>query len=148
MLDVAQAYHRVSAEQDPSLVAYVDSTLRKLQIPSLQSLHRSFVEDKGMLLVVSSAKTLETLLQSGHCGSNDWILVEESGVESVRAWRFDSFIGVSAQFCTKLLLQIRGSIGVLRFSADLGAPEVARFQGEGRFGRCSLLMAPADYLSK
>ena len=148
MLDVAQAYRRNSTQRDPSLVAYVDSILRKLQVPSLQYLHKNFVEDKGVLLAESSAKTFETLVQSGDCSPKDWIFVEESGLDHVRVWRFDSFIGVSTQFCAKLLLQVRGSIGVHRFSTDLGVPEIARFQGEGRFGRCSLLMASADYFSK
>ncbi len=119
-----------------SFVTYVQSVVRKLRLSEPQAFVRIFLQDRGEVVpdFFSSSDTFE---------SPGWLFVEQFG-EYKRVSCFKTLEGVSAQFCTKLLLQTAGAIMVANFDSSSGIPSLAHFRGSGSEGNRSFLMGTRE----
>lgn len=124
---------------DSAVVTYVQSVLRKLQLSELQAFAPVFLEDSGEL----ATDFFSTAVQIGNYSDKEWFFVEQVGAFA-RAFRFKTLKGVSAQFCTKLLLQESGAILVSDFDLHSGIPSLVRFRGSGLGGDRLLLMGARE----
>lgn len=120
---------------DSAFVTYVQSVVRKLRLSEAQAFARVFLEDRGEL----ATDFFNAAGQVGTARDREWFFVEQVGAFR-RASRFKTLEGVSAQFCTKLLLQESGAILVSGFDSLSGVPNLVHFRGSGLGGDRLLLM--------
>ena len=132
---------------DGAIVTYVQSTLRKFDLNGPLGWIGAFRSDPAIALGDLSFLRLNRKLGGGTSYANaEYLLVERDGSIG-RVSGFRSLLGVSAYFCTKLLLEAGGAIAIHKFDSDRGVPEVARFRGADPSIARELIMAPVDYFS-
>lgn len=130
---------------DGAIVTYVQSTLRKFDLNGPLGWIGAFRSDSAVALGDLSFLRLNRKLGGGTSYADaEYLLVERDGSIG-RVSGFRSLLGVSAYFCTKLLLQPGGAIAIHKFDSDRGVPEVVRFRGADPSVARELIMAPVDY---
>jgi hypothetical protein len=130
---------------DGAIETYVQSTLRKFDLNGPLGWIGAFKGDPAIALGDLSFLRLNRKLGGGTSYANaEYLLVERDGSIG-RVSGFRSLLGVSAYFCTKLLLEAGGAIAIHKFDSSRGVPEVARFRGANPSMARELIMAPVDY---